>query len=127
MRIDGDAAAIVGDGEEAVGLERDLDAARVARHRLVHGVVEHLGEEVMHRLLVGAADIHAGTPAHGLEPLQHLDVGGGVAVLAAAPARLRLGGFGGANGRALQLVFELGEEVARGAFGLAFGAHSRIC
>ena len=54
----------------------------LAGHRLVHGVVQHLGEEVMHRLLVGAADIHAGAPAHGLQPLQHLDVGGGIGVLA---------------------------------------------
>jgi hypothetical protein len=28
----------------------------------------------MQRLLVGAADIHSGAPAHRLEPLQHLDV-----------------------------------------------------
>ncbi len=69
MWIDGDAAAVVGHGEEAVSLEVDFDAGRMARHRLVHGVVQHLGEEVVHRLLVGAADIHAGAPAHGLEPL----------------------------------------------------------
>ena len=58
----------------------------MARDRLVHGVVEHLGEEVMHGLLVGAADIHAGAPAHRLEPLQHLDVGGGVGIVATAVA-----------------------------------------
>ena len=91
MRVDRDAAAVVGHGEEAVVLERDLDTVGMARHRLVHGVVEHLGEEVMHRLLVGAADIHAGAPAHRLQPLQHLDVGGGVGLLAAhATGRRRL-------------------------------------
>ena len=84
MWVDRNAAAIVGHGEEAVGLERDTDVVGVALDRLVHGVVEHLGEEVMHRLLVGAADIHAGSPAHRLEPLQHLDVGGGVGLLGAA-------------------------------------------
>ena len=46
----------------------------VAGERLVHRVVDHLGEEMMQRLLVGAADIHAGPAAHRLEPLQHLDV-----------------------------------------------------
>ena len=74
MRIDRDAAAVVGDGDEAVGLHLDLDEGGVAGQRLVHGVVDHLGEQVMQRLLVGAADIHAGPPAHRLEPLQHLDV-----------------------------------------------------
>ena len=74
MRVDRDAAAVVGDGEEAVGLDLDLDEMGVAGERLVHGVVDHLGEQVMQRLLVGAADIHAGPPAHRLEPFQHLDV-----------------------------------------------------
>jgi hypothetical protein len=54
------------------------------RHRLIHRVVDHLGEQVMQSLLIGAADVHARPAAHGLEPLQHLDVGGRVAV----------GGFG---------------------------------
>ena len=57
----------------------DLDQLGVARHRLVHGVVEHLGEQVVQRPLVRAADIHAGAAAHGLQPLQHLDVLGGIA------------------------------------------------
>ena len=57
----------------------DLDEACVTRDGFIHGVVEHLGEKVMHRLFVGAADIHAGAAAHGLQPFQHLDVGGGIA------------------------------------------------
>jgi len=51
----------------------------MAGERLVHGVVDHLGEQVMQRLLVGAADVHARPSAHRLKPLQHLDVLGGVA------------------------------------------------
>ena len=70
VRVDRDAAAVVGDGEEAVLVELDLDPVGVAGDGLVHGIVHHLGEEVMHRLLVGAADIHAGAAADGLEPLQ---------------------------------------------------------
>ena len=66
MRIDRYAAAVVGDGQIAVVRELDLDARGVPGDRLVHGVVEHLREEVMHRLLVGAPDIHAGAPAHRL-------------------------------------------------------------
>ena len=74
MRLDRNAAAVVGHGDEAVGLHLDFDIGRVAGHRLVHGVVDHLGEQVMHRLLVGAADIHARPAAHRLQALQHLDV-----------------------------------------------------
>ena len=95
MRIDRDAAAIVVDGEKTVSPDLDLDEMGMAGQRLVHGIVDHLGEQVMHRLLVGAADIHAWPPAHRLEPLQHLDVAGHVAGLAgwarcrAAAAALR--------------------------------------
>ena len=54
--------------------------------RLVHGVVEHLGDQVVQRPLVGAADVHARPLAHRLEPLEHLDgagvVGAGRGVVA---------------------------------------------
>ncbi len=87
VRIDRDAAAVVGDGDEAVGLHLDLDPVGMAGERLVHGIVDHLGEEVMQRLLVGAADIHAGAAAHRLETLQDLDVARGVAGLGRRAAR----------------------------------------
>ena len=58
--------------------EFDLDPGGVAGDRLVHGVVHDLGEEVVEALLVGAADIHARPAADRLQPLQHLDVGGGI-------------------------------------------------
>ncbi len=102
MRIDRDAAAVVGDGDEAVRLELDLDEVGVAGQRLVHGIVDHLGEQVMQRLLVGAADIHAGPAAHRLEPFQHLDVRGGVAGLGRRAARRR---GSAAPGAAAALVF----------------------
>ena len=78
MGVDGDAAAVVGDGDEAVGLELELDPAGMAGHRLVHGVVQDLGDEMMHGALVGAADIHAGAAANGLQPLEDFDVLGGI-------------------------------------------------
>ena len=88
MRIDRDAAAVVGHREVAVGRDLDLDEGRVPGERLVHGIVDHLGEQVMERLLVGAADIHAGPPAHRLQAFQHLDVVGGVGVPVTAARRL---------------------------------------
>ncbi len=81
MRVDRDAAAVIGHDEAAALLQFDLDEAGMARHRLVHRVVDHLGEEVVERLLVGAADIHAGPAPHRLQPLQHLDRRGVVAGL----------------------------------------------
>ncbi len=41
--------------------------------RLVHRVVDHLGEQVVERLLVGAADIHARPAADRFQTLQNLD------------------------------------------------------
>jgi hypothetical protein len=86
-------ADFFGDGDEAVGLHLDLDPVGVAGQRLVHGIVDDFGEQVVQRLLVGAADIHAGTPAHRLEAFEHLDVlrritglGGGAARRADARA-----------------------------------------
>jgi hypothetical protein len=103
------ASAVVGHSEIAVLGEIDFDARGVARNRFVHGVVQHLGEEVVHRLLVCSADIHTGTPAYGLEPFEYLDVGGGVGGFSA------LAGFGarsclcGPDRLLLQLILELGE------------------
>jgi len=59
----------------------------MAGERLVHSIVDDFGEQVVQRLLVGTADIHAGPPAHRLEALEHLDVLGGVAAFAGAARR----------------------------------------
>ena len=80
MGIDGNAAAVVGHGEKTVHAEFHLDPGGMSRDGLVHGVVDHLGEEVVQRALVGATDIHAGPAPHGLEAFQHLDIGSRVAV-----------------------------------------------
>ncbi len=72
----------------------------MSRQRLVHGVVDDFGKQMMQRLLVGAADIHAGPAAHRLEAFEHLDIPGGIAGFGAGTARcdleggaaLRLGG-----------------------------------
>ena len=113
MRIDRDAAAVVGHGDKAIGFHLDLDEIGMAFERLVHGVVDHLGEQVMQRLLVGAADIHAGAPAHRLEPLQHLDMARGIASLGAARrAGASSSGFAPPGRAARRRV----EQVAGGGF-----------
>src|SRR6266481_1119260 len=60
MRIDRNAAAIVVDRQKSVGAQFHFNEGGVSRQRLVHGVVDDFGEQMMQRLLVGAADIHAG-------------------------------------------------------------------
>jgi hypothetical protein len=67
VRIDRDTAAVVADRERAVAIETDLDPAGMARDRLVHGVVEQLGREMMQGALVGAADEHARAPSDRLQ------------------------------------------------------------
>ncbi len=73
VRVDRDAAAIVGDRQPVAGLERDLDPAGVSGNRLVHRIVDDLGGEVVEGTGVGAADVHAGPAADWLEPFEHLD------------------------------------------------------
>ncbi len=75
VRLDRNAAAIVGDGKIAFLVEFDLDPGGMAGNGLVHRVVDDLGEQMMHRLFVGAADIHARPATHGLQALQNGDVG----------------------------------------------------
>ncbi len=58
----------------AVGIEHDIDRRRVARERLVDGVVDDFVDHVVQAgAVIGVADVHAGPLANGVEPLQHLD------------------------------------------------------
>ena len=98
--------------------ELDIDEGRVAGDRLVHRIVDDLGEEMVHRLVVGAADIHARPPAHRLQPFQHLDVGGAVALAAVLGRGGALGRglhqrIGRARGRAgrLRLLVQIAEKI----------------
>ena len=69
-----DAAAVVEDRHRAVGIQRHLDARRVAGEHLVDGVVDDLVDHVVEAgAVVGVADIHARPLAHGVEALQDLD------------------------------------------------------
>src|SRR5262245_55325692 len=105
MRINRYTAAIVGDRDEAVGLEFHLDPIGIAVDRLVHGVVDRLGEQVVQRLLVGAADIHAGPSAYRLEPFEHLDVARAVTRITATwPLTLHAHGGAAHGPRAVQVA-----------------------
>src|SRR5690554_2616602 len=67
----GDAAAVVGNGCAAVGIQDDLDRVGVARECLVDGVVDDLGKQLMETVDAGAAlYIHRRTLAYSLEALE---------------------------------------------------------
>src|SRR5262245_13862901 len=75
---------------------------------------------MVERLLIGAADIHAGPAAYRLEPFQHLYVGGGIALIAIALQSARLCGLRG------HLRFELVKKVLHLVLGLGHRNSSRI-
>jgi hypothetical protein len=50
----------------------------MAGDRLIHGIVENLGGEVMKGFVVGAADVHTRAPTDGLQSLEDLDILGGI-------------------------------------------------
>ena len=94
MRINRDAAPVIGNRQEAVGVEFVGDDIGVAGHRFVHRIVDDFGKQVMQRLFVGAADIHARTTPDRLQPFQHLDGRGGIAQFTRRAAYGRRAGFG---------------------------------
>ena len=81
---DRDAAAVVGDRDGVVRVDRDRDLAAEAGQRLVDGVVDDLVDEVVQAHHAGRADVHAGALADRLEALEDGDVlrvvAGGAAV-----------------------------------------------
>ncbi len=73
LYVDGDAAAVVADGDRAVVVNRHADGVTVPRQRLVDGVVDDLVDEMVEPPRVGRANIHRGPFPDGLEPLEGLD------------------------------------------------------
>ncbi|MCY1456555.1 hypothetical protein D9M71_737800 [compost metagenome] len=72
--VGGDPAAVVGDGNGVVGVDRDDDVVAIAGQGFVNGVVDDFKHHVVQAGTVGrVADVHAGALAHGLQPLEHLD------------------------------------------------------
>ena len=72
--VDGDPAAVVDHGDRAVGVDRDVDARRLALERLVHRVVDDLVDEVVQAAQAGRPDVHARAQAHRFEALEDGDV-----------------------------------------------------
>ena len=84
VRVDRDPAAVVADGDRAVGVQDDLDRVAKAAERLVDRVVDDLVDQMMQAVGARVADIHGGALADRLEALENLDVARGVCVCAHA-------------------------------------------
>src|SRR6267378_3754026 len=84
VRVDRDPAAVVADGDRAVGVQNDLDRVAEAAERLVDGVIDNLVDQMMQAVGARVADVHSGALADRLEALENLDVARGVRVCAHA-------------------------------------------
>jgi hypothetical protein len=78
VEVDRDAAAVVGDLATTVREETHGDDPGVAREVLVDRVVHHLPDQVVQPADVRGADVHRGSLAHTLEPLEDADALGAV-------------------------------------------------
>ena len=87
--VDGDSSTVVGNGDRAVDMNRDVDFVTESGQRLVDRVVDDLVDQVMQASGSGRADIHRRPLPDGFEALENLDLVG--AVIAAAVGRRRLG------------------------------------
>ena len=74
MLIHGNTAAVVIDRDGIVGMDPHLDSIAVTGQGLVHGVVDHLVNQVMQAAGAGGADVHAGAFANGFKPFKDLNV-----------------------------------------------------
>ena len=75
MDVDRHAAAVVRDFQRAVLVQHDVDALGVAGERLVDRVVDDFVREMVR---AAGVRVHAGSPAHRIEPAEYFDVGSGV-------------------------------------------------
>jgi hypothetical protein len=81
MDVNGDAAAVVANGNRTVHVNRHIDPAAMSREVFVDGVVENLEHAMVKSALVGIPDIHPGAFADGLKTFEFVDLGGVVLLL----------------------------------------------
>ena len=72
--VDGDAGALVDNGDRVVGVNRDVDHVVSAGERLVDSVVDHFVDEVVQPARTRRSDVHPGAEPNRLEAFQDRDV-----------------------------------------------------
>ena len=76
VHADGNTATIIRNRDRTVRLDHNLDFRAMAGERLVYRVIDNLENHVMQaRPVIGITDIHAGTLADSIQPLEDLDGG----------------------------------------------------
>ena len=78
MNVGWYAAPVVVYGHAFIGVDRDFNAVAKASQRLVHAVVHHFINQVMHRFAVGATHIHSGAFSDSFQPFQNLNLTGAI-------------------------------------------------
>ena len=86
MLVHRNPAAVVRNGYPIAFFHTEFNPRGMTSDGFVHRIVEHFGNKVVQRAIVGPADIHPRAAAHGLEPLENLDRGG--IVIAAGGGRV---------------------------------------
>ena len=74
MVIYRNAAAVVAYGDAVVGMQGHRDAVTEAGHGFVHGVVKDFRYQMVQRLFVRSADIHAGAVSYRIKSFQNFNI-----------------------------------------------------
>lgn len=74
MVIYRNAAAVVGNSYRQVGIDDDVNPVRIAGNGLVHGVVKDFRYQMVQRLFVRSADIHAGAVSYRIKSFQNFNI-----------------------------------------------------
>ena len=80
MHAGRDATAVVQHRYRFVRVEDDLDRVAPAGESLVDAVVDELDHQVVQTAEIGRPDVHTGPAANRLQPLEDLDLVGGIGV-----------------------------------------------
>lgn len=74
VNIDRNTAPVIPHGDRSIGIDDDVNAVAMAGKAFVDGVVDDfIDHMVKTRTVIGVADIHTGTLANGIKPLQNAD------------------------------------------------------
>ena len=65
VKIDGNPAAVVADGNRVIFVDGDFDSVAVAGQGLVNGVVHYFPHQMVQAFYPRVADVHAGSLAYG--------------------------------------------------------------
>ena len=74
MDVDRDASSVVDDRDRTIGMQRDVDIATVAGHRLVDRIIHDLVDQMMQPARRCVTNIHPRTKPNRLDSLEYPDI-----------------------------------------------------